>query len=178
MTDQELWSASVTAAVREYNLLPSSLRQRVGEIAAEIAAVKGAHQGLAANVDADGICAACRGLCCGHGKHHFTVVDLLGYLAAGLELFTPDFAGPVCPYHTGRGCLMPPALRPLNCIIFLCDRLEELLTEPAKQELASLEKELRRLYCCLESLLGNRFANGLLITYGRVLASEGRMFNY
>jgi hypothetical protein len=73
---------------------------------------------------------------------------------------------------------MEPSLRPLNCIIFLCDRLDELLPESAKRELAALEKELRRLYVCLELLLGNRFANGLLITHGRAVASGGRLFTY
>jgi len=176
VTNRELWSAAVAATVREYGLLPPSLKQRVGELAAEIAVVKEAYQRLATTVDAEGICADCRGLCCGHGKHHFTVVDLLGYLAAGRELFTPDFASPVCPYHTGCGCLMEPGLRPLNCIIFLCDRVEELLPGPDRQELASLEKELRRLYACLELLLGNRFANGLLITFGRAHAAGSRLF--
>jgi hypothetical protein len=157
---------------------PPQLRRRVGELATEIAAAKEAYQQLAASVDADAVCAECRGLCCGHGKHHFTVVDLLGYLSAGRELFTPLFTNPVCPYHTGCGCLMEPALRPLNCIIFLCDQLDELLAESAKRELGALEKELRRLYCCLESLLGNRFANGLLITYNRALCSGNRLFTY
>ena len=178
VTDQEQWAAAVAATVREYGLLPPQLRQRVGEIAEEISVVKGAYQRLAATVDADGICADCRGLCCGHGKHHFTVVDLLGYLAAGRELFVPDFASPVCPYHTGSGCLMVPGLRPLNCIIFLCDRLEELLPAAARQELLSLEKELRRLYSCQELLLGNRFANGLLITFERAGLTGGRLFTY
>lgn len=178
MTDQELWSAAVAATVREYDLLPPQLRQRIGDLMVEVAAVKEAYQLLAASVDADAVCADCRGLCCGHGKHHFTVVDLLGYLCTGQELFTPLFTNPVCPYHTGCGCLMEPSLRPLNCIIFLCDQLDELLPEPAKRELATLEKELRRLYVCLELLLGNRFANGLLITHARAVASGGRLFTY
>jgi len=178
VTDQDAWSAAVAAAGREYELLPGHLRQRVAELCAEIQSVKSAYQQLASTVDADGICAECRGLCCGHGKHHFSVVDLLAYRAAGRELFVPDFSSPVCPYHTGRGCLMEPGLRPLNCIIFLCDRLEELLPELRLLELAALEKELRRLYRCLELLLGNRFANGLLITHERAVLSEGRLFTY
>lgn len=178
MTDQESWSAAVAAVSREYELLPGTVRQRVAEICSEVSDVKVAYQGLAATVDAGGICADCRGLCCGHGKHHFTVVDLLGYLASGRQLFRPHFDNPVCPYHTGSGCLMEPGLRPLNCIIFLCDRLDELLSEPAKRELASLETELRRLYHCLDLLLGNRFANGLLITHERAAISGERLFNY
>jgi hypothetical protein len=175
VTDQELWSAAVAATVAEYGDLPPTVRQRTAELAAEIYGVKAAYQRQASTVDADAVCADCRGLCCGHGKHHFTVVDLLGYLAGGRELFLPDFRSPVCPYHTGRGCLMEPGLRPLNCIIFLCDRLEEQLPGPVRDHLAELEKELRRLYLCLELLLGNRFANGLLITYERALSSGGKL---
>lgn len=178
MTDQEKWSAAVAAVAEEYRILPPHVSLRVGEISAEISAAKESYQELAATVDAEGICADCRGLCCGHGKNHFTVVDLLGYLATGRELFAPNFANPLCPYHTGCGCMMEPGVRPLNCIIFLCDRLEELLPGPAKQELATLEKELRRLYLCLELLLGNRFANGLLITFGRAEVNGGRLLNY
>jgi len=178
VTDQDRWSTAVAAVVREYELLPGHLRQRVTELCAEIQSVKSSYQQLASSVDADGICAECRGLCCGHGKHHFSVVDLLVYRAAERELFVPDFGSPVCPYHTGRGCLMEPGLRPLNCIIFLCDRLEELLPGSARLELAALEKELRRLYCCLELLLGNRFANGLLITHERAVISGQRLFTY
>ena len=178
MTDQELWSTAVAAVQGEYSALPAGIRQRVTELAAEIAALKGAYQRRAATVDVDAACASCRGLCCGHGKHHFTVVDLLGYLAAGQELFAPLFTNPVCPYHNGGGCLMPPELRPLNCIIFLCDQLDDVLPEAARQELVALEQELRRLYCCLELLLGNRFANGLLITYERAQSGGDRLFNY
>lgn len=148
MTDQELWSAATAAVKQEYEALQDRLKVRINELVAEIGILKARYQNLAATAHADQKCAQCLGACCGHGKHHFTVVDLLGYFACGAELFTPQFDSPVCPYHHGSGCLMSPALRPFNCIIFLCEELESALSQEAKAELADIEKELRRLYYC------------------------------
>ncbi len=178
VTQQEGWLAAVSAASEEYRQLPPHLSIRVGELVAEIYLLKESFQRIAAKVDADGACARCGGLCCRHGKHHFSAVDLLAYLATGRELFTPDFAHQICPYLSFRGCLMEPGLRPFNCIIFLCDQLEGQLCEEARGELLTLEQELRRLYLCLELLLGNRFANGLLITWERAVSSGKGLFNY
>jgi hypothetical protein len=166
-----MWSAAVQQVAAEYATLPPSLRERVGELTAAIRAAKREFQGMAAASGAEKICAACRGLCCGHGKHHFTVVDLLSLLAASRETPVPAFATPDCPYHDGTGCSMSPEFRPFNCIIFLCEEIENETPVAARVRLETLEKELRRLYLNLEQLLGNRFANGLLIAYERSLQS-------
>ncbi len=178
MTDQQLWTAAVASIKKEFDLLPPQLKLRIGELTAEIRNLKAGYQELAATADAEAECAACLGGCCGHGKHHFTVVDLLGYLTAGADLFVPLFNSHLCPYHNGSGCMMAPDLRPFNCIIFLCEDLESALGFEALEQLARIEKELRRLYYCIEALLGNRFENGLLITFERSLKSGGVFFNY
>jgi len=150
---------------------------QLANLSAEIMDLKARHQTAAATAAANDVCAECRGLCCRFGKHHFTVVDLLVYLSAGRELFSPSFDNPVCPYHSGSGCLMEPSLRPFNCIIFICEQLETALEERARADLAGIEARLRRIYGEFDRLLGNRFANGLLITFQRALDSGAPLLN-
>jgi hypothetical protein len=175
VTDPEVWAAAAAAVQTEYAAVPLMLKQEVTRLLTEIGSLKNSAASL---VDAGALCEACRGLCCGFGKHHFSVVDLLGHLAAKQELFSPVFDSPLCPYHTGRGCIMEPALRPFNCTIFICDEIEARLDDAVKLELAAIEKKLRQLYATLEQLLGNRFENGLLITYERSLVSGEHLFRY
>lgn len=175
MTDLELWSAAAARVTAEYALLPALLREQVVRLAREIGERKQQSIALASAGD---YCARCRGRCCAFGKHHFSVVDLIGFLVADRELFTPDFGNPLCPYHTGRGCVMEPALRPFTCTIFICEHVDDCLDDDAKFRLAAIEESLRRLYTQMEQLLGNRFENGLLITYERGLASGGSIFGY
>lgn len=175
MTDEELWSAAAAAVKTEYASLPPALKQEIGRLLPEIGLLKKTAASL---VDAGAVCEACRGICCGFGKHHFSVVDLLGYLVAEQELFTPVFNNQLCPYHTGSGCVMEPALRPFNCTIFICDEIEACLDDTVKLQLTVIEKQLRRLYSELEKLLGNRFENGLLITYERSRSSGSTLFRY
>ena len=72
---------------------------------------------------------------------------------------------------------MEPALRPFNCIIFICEQLETGLEEQASADLAGIETRLRRIYGEFDRLLGNRFANGLLITFQRALDSGAPLLN-
>lgn len=176
VTDQQLWSAAVERVSIGYDALPQALRLKLSELSAEIMALKSRHQSSVSTAAADEVCAECRGICCRFGKHHFTVVDLLVYLSLGTELFTPSFDNPVCPYHSGSGCLMEPSFRPFNCIIFVCEQLEAGLEVAVKAELEAIEASLRRIYGEFDQLLGNRFANGLLITFQRSLDTGAPLF--
>ena len=178
MTDQQLWSAAVERIKVDYDALPLAHKQRVAELAAEVRTLKSRHQAAVSSAAAERLCADCRGLCCRFGKHHFTVIELIGFLSLRRELFTPDFDNPVCPYHGCSGCLMEPSLRPFNCIIFICDQLENRLDEQVREELAAIESRLRQIYKTFDQLLGNRFASGLLITYQRVLDSGVSPLNF
>lgn len=175
MTAEELWAAATAKVTAEYAALPTRLREELTRLLAEI---RQAKQASAALVDTGSSCAACGGLCCRFGKHHFSVVDLLGYLTAPRQLLSPQFDHPLCPYHAGNGCLMEPALRPFTCIIFICEQIEAGLDDTVRQELVAREQWLRCLYGKIEALLGNRFENGLLITYERSLLSGEPLFRY
>lgn len=176
MTDQQVWSAAVERVKADYLALPQALKQKLAELSAEIMLMKARHQAAASTAAADKVCADCKGLCCRFGKHHFTVVDLLVYLSAGKELFNPSFDNPVCPYHSGCGCLMEPSFRPFNCIIFICEQIETGLGRQDSEELEGIETSLRKIYGEFDQLLGNRFANGLLITFQRSVDSAVPLF--
>ena len=177
MTDQQLWSAAVERVRTDYHALPQALKLKLAGLSAEIMALKARHQVAVSTAAADAVCGECKGICCRFGKHHFTVVDLIVYFSVDRELFSPSFDNPVCPYHSGCGCLMEPSLRPFNCIIFICEQLETGLEQRVCAELEEIEAGLRRIYGEFDGLLGNRFANGLLITFQRTLDSGKPLLN-
>lgn len=177
VTDQKLWPAAVERVTAEYHALPQSLKHRLAELSAEIMTLKARHQASVSSAEADRLCSDCKGLCCRFGKHHFTVVDLIVYFSSNHELFNPYFDNPVCPYHGGSGCLMESAFRPFNCVIFICEQLETGLEAHDREELAGIELQLRQIYGEFDQLLGNRFANGLLITFQRALDSGAPILN-
>jgi hypothetical protein len=176
VTDHELWSEAVGRVQSEYQSLPLPVKQRLYELSSEIRALKDEHQKLVSRFSPDLLCERCNGICCRYGKHHFTAVELIVYLAAERELFTPSFENPVCPYIGDTGCLMEPALRPFNCIIFICEDLDIRLDESSRAELSAIEKKLRQLYLQIDQLLGNRFGNGLLISFQRSVDAGTPMF--
>ena len=167
MTDREAWHIAVAAVTEEFARLSPSRRAFVGEGAEAVKSAKQALHAIVEEVTAEGICASCGGECCRTGKFHFTVVDLLVYLADSRELFTPRFGQEACPYLGVLGCLMAPAYRPYNCITFNCERLELLLAPDEKECLAGHEERLRSHYQRFEEFFGARFLGGLLMTWER-----------
>jgi|SRR6185369_7281244 len=176
VTDQELWSEASGQVRSEYLDLPMPVKKRLCELSSEIGALKDRHQKLVSRYSPDRLCEQCNGICCRYGKHHFTAVELIGYLAAERKLFTPCFDHPVCPYIGDSGCMMEPALRPFNCIIFICEALDNRLDESSRAELSAIEAKLRQLYLQIDQLLGNRFGNGLLISFQRSVDAGAPMF--
>jgi hypothetical protein len=70
---------------------------------------------------------------------------------------------PVCPYGSLDGCSMEPGLRPVDCIIFICDALDEKLSPASRMILAAGEQELRE---CIEQasrLIGEPLRTPLLL---------------
>ena len=173
MTDREMWESGVAAVREEYGGLSPELRARLREYLTAVKLRKVLLQSLVDEVRAGAICAACRGECCARGKNHFTVVDLLAYLADDRQLFVPCFEREICPYLGESGCLMPPEYRPYNCITFNCDQVEGLLAPPGKERFYAVERELRGLYEGIERLFDNRFRAGFLNNCERYLGQNG-----
>jgi len=90
-------------------------------------------------------CADCDGECCGCGRHHLTLINLIAFLIEGDVPPVPDFAR-TCPFMGEAGCLLPVARRPYNCITFFCEILEERLDQEGREELKMLDQKLREEY--------------------------------
>ncbi len=174
MTDQEIWDNAVSVVRREYTVLPGDMKARVAAAAARIRSIKEDMFSLMVEKGAPEFCGICGGACCVRGKHHFTVVDLLVFLSGNVPLFMPSFRGDLCPYMGNGKCLMSPPFRPLTCISFHCETLENLLSSVELERMYSLELELRERYAHLEILFGTRFSQGLLLSYEGCLQGRSR----
>lgn len=174
MTEREKWDRGVALVRKEYEVLAPSLKAHLNECAAAVKLCKQTLFQLGDRVRAAGICAQCRGECCKSGKNHVTTIDLLIYLGEGKQIFTPAFEqGACCPYLGEQGCIMEPEYRPLNCIIFICELIEELLGPQEKERFYAVERELRDHYNYFEQLFDNSLRYGLLSDYERSLACNG-----
>ncbi|MBW2511430.1 MAG: hypothetical protein JRE01_05295 [Deltaproteobacteria bacterium] len=113
------------------------------------------------------VCAECDGACCGCGRHHVTLTNLLGYLIAGEDPPSPDFTR-TCPYLGKGGCVLPVARRPYNCITFFCEQLEENLSEEKRQQLCFMDQQLRREYQALAERYPAASLRGIWIALERI----------
>jgi hypothetical protein len=163
---------AVTSPAQRWSRIVDSLRHEVAAladderawIAARLAAIALLQEELHACVQSSGgeaLCAACPEHCCGEGKNHPGLANLLFYLLAGEEL-PADFTAP-CPQLGPAGCLFPPARRPFNCITFNCEQVEEGLTAAQRQRLLTLETALRALYESFARRYAGAGPQGLLI---------------
>ncbi len=168
-----MWGKAVAAVAGEYAALAPTLRVWVEKRTAAIREAKTALDAISQGVSAAEICAVCRGECCARGRHHVTVIDLLVHLAAGRPLGTPDFASVHCPWLGTAGCCMEPAYRPFNCVTFNCERVEGLLEPLVLESFYRAEEKLRALYGEVEDFFGNRFMQGLLLSYERAVVGDG-----
>jgi hypothetical protein len=90
-------------------------------------------------------CARCDGACCGCGRHHLTLTNLLAYLLGDETPPPPDFSR-TCPLLGESGCLLPASRRPYNCITFFCETLNQRLDEADRVRLCDLDRQLRAVY--------------------------------
>lgn len=171
--DFENWGIAINAARKEYALLPAAFQEKMGILLANIKRLKTALHELNKSVEGEAVCAICLGGCCGTGKYHFTVTDLLVYISDGKELFVPDFTGKHCPYLGEAGCFMEPGYRPFNCITFNCEQIEQLHGHSDIREFYDIERKLRIQYNAVEEIFGNKFEYGLLSNYERNYLKDG-----
>jgi hypothetical protein len=173
MTDSEKWDRGVAALGKEYALLSLELKTQLDKYAEAVKSRKEELHKIVSGVSAAEVCAQCRGECCKGGKNHVTIVDLLIYMGEGKKIFAPVFEPGICPYLGETGCVMKPEYRPLNCITFNCERIEEALGPLERDRFYAVEGDLRELYDYYEQLFDNSFSYGLLSNYERSLACNG-----
>lgn len=167
---QQLWEQIVTRVSTELAALPAGERhwlecqlQLVGDLQQQIHALFEQACGAV-------ICRDCQGQCCGHGAFHFNLVNLLGYLVSGQALIQPDFTAS-CPYLGATGCRIPVALRPFNCVTFICEAIEDRLASDQQARFYALERQLRQACLAFDRRYRGSSLHGLLQS-GRRLADK------
>lgn len=167
MDDQQAWQRASAVAERNYRLLPAGTRSSLDGLIARIMGLKEELLGLALAAGSAAICRSCNGECCRKGKYHVSQLDLLAYLSVMTEAVVPDFSNtPFCPYGGTDGCLMAPRFRPLTCVIFNCELVEDRMGADDKIRFAAVERELRDTVGLAERLLGYRVARAALLSCG------------
>lgn len=165
MNDKAAWEQALTTADEWYAGLPSAIKTELDGLLEEIMQLK---QRLVEQVTSSGsapICRECGGECCLLGRYHVTVLDILAYRKAGVEPVTPDFStSPACPYSDASGCLMPPRHRPVTCVIFNCQPIEDRLTATERHTLHEHELRLRAAVALAGHTHGRRIDRPLLLS--------------
>jgi len=161
------WPALLERINREVSAINPSERTWLYERVTAIAGIQHALNELFTRAGGSASCAACDGACCDCGRHHFTLTNLLAYLLVSEVPPAPDFTQS-CPFLGGLGCRLPVARRPYNCITFFCETLEDQLDNDDREQLRSLDRQLRREYQLLENRYPAASLRGLWIALERV----------
>lgn len=143
--DQILWPQIVSRVSREWDNLPAAEKTWITDHALVLVRLQDKLHQLFLQVDGEKICRECDGDCCGHGRFHPNLVNLLTCLVKDYPIPEPDFERD-CPYSNAQGCLFPPGLRPYNCISFICGKIEDDLASVNLLKFYRLEKEIRAEY--------------------------------
>ena len=144
-TRSQLWQEILLRVVTDYHLLPVSEKQWIATRLDQIALLQRQLQELFTAGDGDNACRLCQGDCCAKGHNHMTLANLLSYIHQELSLPPADFSR-TCPFLCEQGCLLAIESRPYNCITFICDTIEDALTDQDKQQFYDLDQQLRELY--------------------------------
>lgn len=166
-SDAAVWATTLSRVQRELTDLTIAERDWLAAQVRRIGALQAEHDRLFRVVGGPAACTDCLGGCCSRAKHHVTLTNLLGYLFAGEEPPLPDFSL-ACPLLSAQGCRLPVERRPFNCIIFLCDRIDDRLTDEQRLAFAGIEAELRNAYHAVAERCPGASLRGLLIAVARV----------
>lgn len=167
LSDPDLWRRGLALLERAWGELPAAERAWILPRIEAIARLQQGMQQLFAAGAGDGHCARCRGACCARGKHHLTLVNLLGFLAAGEPLPVADFTAS-CPMLGGLGCQLAAARRPFNCVTFVCETIESAMGEEAGTAFYAAERALRQLYRQFELRYAGAGMRGFLLAVARL----------
>ena len=165
------WPEVVRRVRDELSALDDAAVQWLQERVQAIECLQEAIDRLFCKADGERCCRDCEGDCCGHGRHHLTLTNLLAFLLPSEEPPTPDFRNS-CPYLGVTGCLLPVSRRPYNCITFFCDRLESGLSVEDQKALRDLDRQLRREYLAVAERYPAASLRGVWIAMGQMQDGE------
>ncbi|MBT1072076.1 hypothetical protein [Pelotalea chapellei] len=167
MDDRQSWHKAQVSAWECYERLSADRREQLDCLMGRIMLLKEQLLNLALTAGSRLICRDCGGKCCLYGKYHVTVLDLIINRKHSAEPLAPDFSTyPFCPYGSADGCCFTPRLRPLTCVIFNCELLEDRLDEHARHQAAMCERELREACAEAEMIAESRLTRSALLSYG------------
>ena len=163
MDDRQLWGQGLRSIKKVLAGLPVVKRKLLSELLGEYRQEKEALAAIILTIDSGAICRECAGQCCLNGKYRLNVFDLFACFDADVSL-SPDFMQkPLCPYGGTQGCAMEPAFRPADCILFICDALDNQLSDSDKSVLNLRENGLRQSLDKASRLLGIPVTTPLLL---------------
>lgn len=165
MDQLSTWQQASRATHELYRGLQPEIRQQLDTLIEEIMQIKQQLVDVVVSVGASDICRSCGGKCCLYGKYHVTVLDMLAYLSSGAAPVEPDFSShPACPYSDADGCRMVARYRPMTCVIFNCEQIDDQLTASERQTMVTLEHRLRTTIDEASRLTGSRLNRALLLS--------------
>jgi len=166
VNDQQTWLQAVTATLGWYDRLDVTVREQLDDLIEQIRRAKQELMQLVLVADGSAVCRSCGGECCRYGKYHVTSLDLLALRQRGEGMIVPDFlTHPACPYADTLGCCtMAVEFRPLTCVIFNCEQLENRLSSLDQAKIRTLEQLLRSLISRAEQVSGIRLNRPALLS--------------
>jgi len=160
------WEKTVARASAELAGLPADDRYWLEARLTVIRNLQIAMDRLFRQAGGPELCVACPDCCCGCGRHHFTLTNLLLSLVEALDLPSPDYRQ-TCPYLGRQGCRLAAAQRPYNCISFICGDVEGQLEARDRKAFYRLDELLRREYEAIAARYPAASLRGLLIAEER-----------
>jgi hypothetical protein len=155
------WLKIVQRVQNEWTSLVESERFWIVTKIEQLSRLQQELHSLVAAADGEDVCRDCCGGCCGDGLYHPTLVTILAHLVPDRPLPTPDFRQS-CPYFGVGGCLFLPAVRPFNCVIFICEKIEERCSEKSLALICGLESQIRTIYEAFDSRFAGSSLRGVM----------------
>lgn len=163
MDDQQLWDSGAARLNNLVSGLAAETRLAMVQLLTRYRRIKENLAAVIADVDAASTCRECGGQCCLNGKYRINVLDSLACSMGRVETARDFFRKPDCPYGTDDGCTMEPGLRPADCILFICEAIERMLSPQARLRLAEDEQHLRACINEASRLTGERMGAPFLL---------------
>ena len=165
MNDQTAWEQAVAGAKLSYTSLSPATAAELDGLIDDIMLLKQNLVELAMSAGSGEICRTCGGECCRYGKYHVSILDIMVYEKCAAEVVIPDFStNPACPYSDVSGCTMASCYRPMTCVVFNCQLVEDQLTSAGRETLRGYEQELRSTITRAGHITGMRLDRALLLS--------------